>query len=56
MRKYRKKLGEVFAYFMIVAFSQSATTFVSQNYAAGKLDRVRRIMWICLISLLARQR
>lgn len=43
---------EVFTYYIITAFSQSVVTFVGQNYAAGKLDRVDRVIKICLISSL----
>ena len=39
---------EYFTYYIITAFGQTATTFTSQNYAAGQNDRCRRILWICL--------
>ena len=39
---------EYFTYYIITAFSQPATTFTSQNYAAGQRDRCRRILWLCL--------
>ncbi len=39
---------EYFGYFIITAFGQAATTFTSQNYAAGKIRRCRRILGICL--------
>ena len=39
---------EYFTYYIIAAFSQTATTFTSQNYAAGQRDRCRRILWLCL--------
>lgn len=39
---------EYFIYYIITAFSQTATTFTSQNYAAGQYDRCRRILWLCL--------
>ena len=38
------------AYFIIVAFNQAATTFVSQNYAAGQYDRCRKVLRICLFT------
>ncbi len=39
---------EYFTYYIITAFGQTATTFTSQNYAAGQRGRCRRIMWLCL--------
>ena len=39
---------EYFGYYMITAFGQSATTFTSQNYAAGEIRRCRNILGICL--------
>ena len=39
---------EYFTYYIITAFSQTATTFTSQNFAAGQRDRCRRILWLCL--------
>lgn len=39
---------EYFTYYIITAFSQTATTFTSQNYAAGQRDRCRCILWLCL--------
>ncbi len=39
---------EYFIYYIITAFSQTATMFTSQNYAAGQYDRCRRILWLCL--------
>lgn len=36
---------EVMAYYLLVAFSQTCVTFVSQNYAAGQKERSRRIVW-----------
>ena len=35
------------------AFGISITTFVGQNYGAGKMDRVRRSTWVCLLMDLA---
>ena len=40
---------EYFAYYVITSFGQAATTFISQNYAAGQLSRCRRTLWICLV-------
>lgn len=32
----------------VLSFSMAATTFVGQNYGAGKIDRVKKGMWITL--------
>lgn len=40
---------EIFAYYIMNSFGQACTTFVGQNYGAGKNDRCRRSMMICLI-------
>lgn len=40
---------EYFAYYSITSFGQAATTFISQNYAAGNLSRFRKTLRICLI-------
>ena len=39
---------EYFTYYIITAFGQTATTFTSQNHAAGQRERCRRILWLCL--------
>ena len=39
---------EGFVYTSMNAVYQADLTFSSQNYGAGKADRVRRVMWICL--------
>ena len=39
---------EYLTYYIITAFGQTATTFTSQNHAAGQPDRCRRILWLCL--------
>lgn len=39
---------EYFTYYIITAFGQAATTFTSQNRAAGQNERCRRILWLCL--------
>ena len=31
-----------------MSFSMAATTFVGQNFGAGKLDRVKRSLWVTL--------
>lgn len=44
---------EYFTYYVITAFGQTATTFTSQNHAAGQLGRCKQILWHCLgLSLL----
>lgn len=40
---------EYFTYYVITAFGQTATTFTSQNHAAGQNHRCKKILWICLI-------
>ncbi len=40
---------EYLAYYVITSIGQTATTFVSQNYAANKIDRCRKITRICLL-------
>lgn len=39
---------EFMAYFVVNGFAQAATTFTSQNFAAGKTDRCRRIYAGCM--------
>lgn len=39
---------EVIAYNVVNSFSQACTTFVGQNYGAGKIDRCRKTMLLCL--------
>lgn len=39
---------EYFGYYMITAFGQAATTFTSQNHAAGDRRRCNRILFLCL--------
>ncbi len=40
---------EIFAYYVMNSFGQACTTFVGQNYGAGKNDRCRRTLKLCLI-------
>ena len=40
---------EYFGYYIITAFGQTATTFVSQNDAAGNMVRCRKILSLCLL-------
>lgn len=44
---------EIMAHYMIVAFSQAGTTFVGQNYGAGKVDRCKRVLGLCLVEDIA---
>ncbi len=41
---------EYFGYFIITAFGQAATTFTSQNYAAGETGRCKQILKTCLLA------
>lgn len=40
---------EVFSYYIMNSFSQACTTFVGQNYGAGKGDRCRKVLKLCLL-------
>lgn len=40
---------EIFAYYVINSFGQACTTFVGQNYGAGKITRCKRILALSLI-------
>lgn len=42
---------EGFVYTSMNSYSQTALNFTGQNFGAGKLDRIRKIMWICLVSV-----
>ncbi len=37
---------ENYMYFFVSAFSQTAVTFMGQNYAAGEFERCKRIFWL----------
>ena len=39
---------EINVYCFLGAFGQAATTFVGQNYGAGKLDRCRQVTWVSI--------
>lgn len=39
---------EIFAYYVMNSFSQACTTFVGQNYGAGKPDRCKKILAISI--------
>ena len=43
---------EIFAYYIMNAFGQACTTFVGQNYGAGKNDRCRKALKLCLLQSL----
>lgn len=40
---------EIFAFYIMNSFGQSCTTFVGQNYGAGKFDRCRKTLKLCLM-------
>ncbi len=44
---------EIFSYYLLNSFGQACTTFVGQNYGAGKPERCRRTLRLCLIQDLA---
>lgn len=41
---------EYIAYYMDTAFGQAATTFISQNYAAGNRQRCKKTVGICFLA------
>ncbi len=43
---------EIFAYYFMNSFGQACTTFVGQNFGAGKGDRCRRVLKLTLIQSL----
>lgn len=40
---------EVVTYYILNSFSQACTTFVGQNYGAGKIRRCRKTLLLCLV-------
>ena len=44
---------EYYTYFLVSAFTQTAVTFIGQNYAAGNFERCDAIMWRCMALSLA---
>lgn len=40
---------EIFAYYVFNSFSQACTTFVGQNYGAGKIDRCKKTLAISIL-------
>ena len=43
---------EIFAYYIMNSFGQACTTFVGQNYGAGKNDRCLKVLKLCLVQSL----
>ena len=43
---------EIFSYYIMNSFGQTCTTFVGQNYGAGKGDRCRKVLKLCLLQSL----
>jgi len=41
---------ECYCYFVVSSFTTAATTFVGQNYGAGKIDRCKRAWRLCMVS------
>lgn len=40
---------EIFSFYIMNSFGQACTTFVGQNYGAGKGDRCRKVLQLCLL-------
>ena len=40
---------EIFSFYIMNSFGQTCTTFVGQNYGAGKNDRCRKTLRLCLL-------
>lgn len=40
---------EIYCYFVMTAFTQTATAFVGQNYGAGNIERIRRVLLLSLL-------
>ncbi len=43
---------EIFAYYIMNSYGQACTTFVGQNYGAGKGERCRKTLKLCLLQSL----
>lgn len=41
---------EYYCYFIVQGFNGAAISFIAQNYGAGRMDRVKRVFWICMLS------
>ena len=39
---------EIITFDILDAFSQACTTFVGQNFGAGKIERCKKTLWLCL--------
>ena len=44
---------EIFSYYIVVSFGQACTTFIGQNFGAGKPDRCKKTLRLCLLQDLA---
>lgn len=42
---------EGFVYTSMNSYSQTSLNFTGQNYGAGKIERLQKIMWVCLVSV-----
>ena len=40
---------EIIAYYIVNSFNQATVTFISQNYAAGKYDRVKKVFRLAIL-------
>ena len=40
---------EIYCYYIVVGFVQAAVAFTSQNYAAGKIERCKKIFWLNMV-------
>ena len=40
---------EIFSYYIVVSFGQACVTFIGQNYGAGKGDRCKKVVKLCLL-------
>lgn len=44
---------EAITYYILNSFSQACTTFVGQNFGAGKVERCKKVLGLCLIEGIA---
>lgn len=44
---------EIFSYYIVISFGQACVTFIGQNHGAGKSDRCKRVVKLCLLQDLA---